>query len=81
MGLFRKYLHLMTGSLLRSALVMTLLLASSQVGSSTIGKSAAPCSDPSATQIGTSVLLVGIVGTYSLLAVKRNVSFEGECFP
>lgn len=71
----------MTGSFQRIVLVMTLLVASSQVGSSTIGKTEVPCSDPTATQIGASVLLVGIVGTYSLLAVKRNVSFEGECFP
>ena len=67
----------MVDMLLRTAMLALLIMLSMQAGSSTNSKKS--CAVPSTTQIGASVLLVGVVGTYSLLAVKENISHSGGC--
>ena len=69
---------MMVSKLLRPAMLAVLIILSFQAGSSTNNNSSS-CAVPSTTQIGASVLLVGVVGTYSLLAVKGNIFRSVGC--
>lgn len=68
---------IMVNKLLRTATFAVLIILSWQAGSSTNNNNS--CAVPSTTQIGASVLLVGVVGTYSLLAVKETISRSVGC--
>ena len=67
----------MVNKLLRAAAVAAIIMLSWQASSNP--NSSNSCAVPSTTQIGASVLLVGVVGTYSLLAVKENIALSGGC--
>ena len=68
---------MMINKLLRTATLAVFIMLSWQAGSSTNNNDS--CAVPSTTQIGASVLLIGVVGTYSLLAVKENISRSVGC--
>ena len=73
------YRLIMSKHFLRITLALALLLGFAQVGSSTSRDPELSCSILTAKQIGTSVFLVGVVGTYSLLAFKDSVSEANGC--
>ena len=64
---------------LRKVFLLIFIVGSMQADSNTVNSAQDFCPGPSASQIGASILLVGVLGTYSLLAVREDTELSHGC--